>query len=117
MEAVLSPEFKQVLTEKLANSLADPLPAATPRRVFGRLGMAGKATAVIGMRRAGKTTFLHQLRRVAAARELRALHEAALQHPRARRRLLTATRDGAPAAAVPDVVVQPAYAWMLGEAD
>jgi predicted AAA+ superfamily ATPase len=52
-----------------------------------------------------------------AARELRALHEAAIQHPRARKKLLTATRDGAPAATIPDVVVQPAYEWMLSEAD
>lgn len=56
-------ELKQALTGKLADSLTDPLPAVTPRRLFGRLTMSGKATAVIGMRRAGKTTFLHQLRR------------------------------------------------------
>ncbi len=36
--------------------------ALTPRRVAGRSAFAGKATAVIGMRRAGKTTYLHQLR-------------------------------------------------------
>ena len=34
----------------------------TPRRVAGRVEFPGKATAVIGMRRAGKTTFLHQVR-------------------------------------------------------
>ena len=34
----------------------------TRRRVSGRLRFPGKATAVVGMRRAGKTTFLHQLR-------------------------------------------------------
>ena len=36
--------------------------ALTPRRVSGRTAFSGKATAVIGMRRAGKTTYLHQLR-------------------------------------------------------
>jgi len=56
------PELKLALVEKLANSLTDPLPGGTSRRVFGALGLPGKATAVIGMRRAGKTTFLHQLR-------------------------------------------------------
>ena len=55
--------LKQALTEKLADSLTDPLPEGTPRRVFGAVGLPGKATAVVGMRRAGKTTFLHQLRR------------------------------------------------------
>ena len=34
----------------------------TPRRIVGQTAFVGKATAVIGMRRAGKTTYLHQLR-------------------------------------------------------
>lgn len=51
-----------MIGEKLADSLTDPLPGLTPGRVFGRLSMPGKTTAVVGMRRAGKTTFLHQLR-------------------------------------------------------
>jgi len=54
--------LKQVLTEKLADSLTVPLPQATRRRLFGVVQLSGKATAVIGMRRAGKTTFLHQMR-------------------------------------------------------
>ena len=54
--------LRRALVEQLADSLGRPLPSFTPRRVFGRTGMAGKATAVTGMRRAGKTTFLHQLR-------------------------------------------------------
>ena len=37
-------------------------PALTPRRVAGQSAFPGKATAVVGMRRAGKTTYLHQLR-------------------------------------------------------
>lgn len=51
------------LAAKLADSLTGVLPAGTPRRVHGTVVLPGKATAVIGMRRAGKTTFLHQLRR------------------------------------------------------
>ena len=54
--------MRQALLEQLADSLGRPLPSFTPRRVFGRTGLPGKATAVTGMRRAGKTTFLHQLR-------------------------------------------------------
>lgn len=56
-------EFKEILTEKLAESVAGPLPEGTPRRVYGATGLPGKVTAVVGVRRAGKTTFLHQLRR------------------------------------------------------
>jgi len=55
--------FRTRLAEKLADSLAGPLPEGTPRRVHGAITLPGKATAVIGMRRAGKTTYLHQLRR------------------------------------------------------
>ncbi|MBI3491765.1 MAG: ATP-binding protein [Acidobacteria bacterium] len=55
--------FQAVLAEKLAESLTGPLPSGTPRRVHGPVALKGKATAVIGMRRAGKTTFLHQIRR------------------------------------------------------
>ena len=55
--------LRQALVGQLVESLGRPLPSFTPRRVFGRTGLPGKATAVTGMRRAGKTTFLHQLRR------------------------------------------------------
>lgn len=54
--------LKDALTEKLAESMDIPLPAFTPRRVYGATLLPNKATAVVGMRRAGKTTFLHQLR-------------------------------------------------------
>ena len=63
MARPLPQALKEALTEKLAESLAGPLPEATPRRIHGVTGLPGKVTAVIGMRRAGKTTFLHQLRR------------------------------------------------------
>ncbi len=62
MEA-LSATFRQVLAEQLAGSVRTPPPSHTPRRVYGVTRFPGKATAVVGMRRAGKTTFLHQLRR------------------------------------------------------
>jgi predicted AAA+ superfamily ATPase len=51
------------LIEKLAQSLSEPIPELTPRRAHGPTTLPGKATAVIGMRRAGKTTYLQQLRR------------------------------------------------------
>ena len=57
------PSLRQVFGEQLAASVRGPLPDLTRRRVFGRLRFPGKATAVTGMRRTGKTTFLHQLRR------------------------------------------------------
>lgn len=52
-----------VLADKLAESVTGAFPTGTPRRVRGPVHLPGKATAVIGMRRAGKTTFLHQIRR------------------------------------------------------
>ena len=61
MEA-LPTTFRQVLAEQLAGSLQASPPSHTPRRVYGLTRFPGKATAVVGMRRAGKTTFLHQLR-------------------------------------------------------
>ena len=60
MDAV---RLRRVLSEQLTDSLRRSLPEHTPRRVFGRVSFAGKATAVTGIRRAGKTTFLHQIRR------------------------------------------------------
>jgi hypothetical protein len=48
-----------------------------------------------------------------AARELRALAEAGRRFTRARRWLLTLTRDAAPAEIPDDVTVWPAYQWML----
>ncbi|MBM3883250.1 MAG: hypothetical protein FJ387_26650 [Verrucomicrobia bacterium] len=54
--------YRKRLALKLAETLQAPLPTATPRRVHGVVSVPNKATAVIGMRRSGKTTFLHQLR-------------------------------------------------------
>ncbi|MDQ5988231.1 MAG: hypothetical protein CSYNP_03989 [Syntrophus sp. SKADARSKE-3] len=55
--------YQTTLSEKLSESLTSPLPNGTPRRVYGAVHIGGKTTAVIGMRRAGKTMFLHQIRR------------------------------------------------------
>ena len=60
---VIPTQLRQVLSDLLAESLRIPPPFHTPRRVSGRTRFPGKVTAVVGMRRAGKTTFLHQLRR------------------------------------------------------
>ena len=56
-------DLRRVLSDKLTESLSGPIPEGTAREFHGRVEFPGKATAVIGMRRAGKTTFLHQLRR------------------------------------------------------
>ncbi len=59
----MSPPFlRRVFAEQLAESVQAPLPTYTARRVFGPAEFPGKATTVVGARRAGKTTFLHQLR-------------------------------------------------------
>lgn len=58
-----SESFRARFAEKLTESLQGPLPSSTARIVRRMIALPNKATAVIGMRRAGKTTFLHQLRR------------------------------------------------------
>jgi hypothetical protein len=51
--------MREVLRQKIADALVTPPPPMTRRDV--RLpGVRGKALAVIGMRRSGKTTFLWQ---------------------------------------------------------
>jgi hypothetical protein len=44
---------------------------------------------------------------------VRALADAAKVYPKITRRLLTLTRDGVPGQVPPNVVVQPAYEWLL----
>lgn len=56
------PNSHQWLQSMVADSLVGPLPDLTPRTVHGPARLPGKVTAVVGMRRAGKTTFLHQQR-------------------------------------------------------
>jgi hypothetical protein len=56
-------DYQKRLTTLLADSLTAPIHAATPRHIHGTVQFPNKATSVIGMRRAGKSTYLHQLRR------------------------------------------------------
>ena len=52
--------MRQVIRQKIVDSIASKPPPFTPRDV--RLpAVRGKAVAVIGMRRSGKTTFLWQV--------------------------------------------------------
>src|SRR3954447_13058701 len=54
--------MRQIIRQKIVDSLASKPPPFTPRDV--RLSkVPGKAVAVIGMRRSGKTTFLWQVLR------------------------------------------------------
>ena len=59
--------FQNRLREKLAESLTAPIPVGTKRRIFGAVDLSGKITAVVGMRRAGKTLFVHQMQRERSA--------------------------------------------------
>lgn len=68
MNDYLAKVHKEALAEKLADSLVASLPQVTERRVYGAVSLPGKASAIIGMRRAGKTSFLHQLRQERMAR-------------------------------------------------
>ncbi len=52
-------QFRSVLREKIADALASPLPALTRREAL-LPRIPRKARAVTGMRRSGKTCFLHQ---------------------------------------------------------
>jgi predicted AAA+ superfamily ATPase len=52
--------MRELIRQKIVDSLAAPVPAFT-RRDIRLPGVPGKAVAVIGMRRTGKTTFLWQV--------------------------------------------------------
>jgi predicted AAA+ superfamily ATPase len=54
-------QISQVIQDKILSAV-ETLPAALTRRDAALPNIKGKALAVIGMRRAGKTTFLHQIR-------------------------------------------------------
>ena len=60
--------LRRAFDAQLAEGLQGAGPAFTRRRAFGSIHLPGKVTSVIGMRRAGKTTFLHQLRAERIAR-------------------------------------------------
>ena len=54
-------QLDQILKEKILSAVESPLPELT-RRAVDLPASSNKALAVIGMRRAGKTSFLHQCR-------------------------------------------------------
>lgn len=58
--AVMESQLRGVIRQKIVDSLATPIPRLT-RRDTHLPAIANKAVAVIGMRRAGKTTYLWQL--------------------------------------------------------
>jgi uncharacterized protein len=62
MDEQMPLSLRHALAEQLADSLSGPFPQGTPRHGVGLAKPPGKATVVVGMRRAGKTTYLHQLR-------------------------------------------------------
>jgi uncharacterized protein len=53
-------QLRELIRQKIVDSLAAPVPSFT-RRDIRLPGIKGKAVAVIGMRRTGKTTFLWQI--------------------------------------------------------
>lgn len=58
---LVSDQIIPIVQEKILGALEAPLPVLTRRDAWVPT-IAGKAMAVIGMRRAGKTSFLHQVR-------------------------------------------------------
>ncbi len=73
MNELSASDLKSVLLAKLKESLTEPIPEGTPRRLHGAASLPGKVSSVVGVRRSGKTTFVHQERReqlaAGAARE------------------------------------------------
>ena len=55
----MSDRIREAIRQKLGDAIELPFPPLTPREAE-TTGLEGKARAVIGMRRAGKTTFLYQ---------------------------------------------------------
>ena len=111
----VSGPIRDALAEALAASLDGPLPERTPRRVQGAVRLPGKATAVLGVRRAGKTTFVHQMRRERlASGTARALLP--YVNFEDERWLLALTRDRLPPEPPDDVTCESAYHWMLTSA-
>ncbi|MCE2504808.1 MAG: hypothetical protein J4G05_12275 [Chlorobi bacterium] len=82
--------LKQAPNEKPADSLKFSIPSETPQHIFGQVEFPGKATAVVGMRRAGKRC------------------------PKARKILFTLTCDEIPAHLPGDIIAQPTYKWLPG---
>lgn len=59
---VSRPRLKQIFRELLEDSIRKPPPSMTTRTVHGRIHFPGKVSTIVGVRRAGKTTFLQELR-------------------------------------------------------
>jgi uncharacterized protein len=57
----MNDKYRAVVRQKIIDSLAVPLPVSMTRRDIRVPDVPGKAFAVIGMRRVGKTTFLRQV--------------------------------------------------------
>lgn len=56
----MNSQFRQIIRQKIVDAQAAPLPILTRRDVW-LPSVEGKAIAVIGMRRAGKTSLLWQI--------------------------------------------------------
>ena len=54
-------QFETIISQKIVDAQAQPLPELTRRDIWMPKVQKQKAIAVIGMRRAGKTSFLWQL--------------------------------------------------------
>ena len=65
MSNTLQDNFRNAIRQKIVDSIAAPVPALTPRDVWlpdiNSKGGANKAIAIIGMRRAGKTSLLWRI--------------------------------------------------------
>jgi len=112
--------MKDLLRQKIADALAASPPPLTRRNV--RLqGGRGKAVAVIGMRRSGKTTFLWQCIQdcldlsapPTREREERALAAAAAEFPEATPLLITVDSMPPQPPLLSPLRWRPAAAWVL----
>jgi len=70
----LNPTLRRALEDVVAEAVQSTIPHGTPRRTLGRISFPGKATTIIGMRRTGKTMFVHQLRNAQLDAGLRREH-------------------------------------------
>lgn len=102
--------LQQVLGESLTESLRTPPPPHTPRCVHGGVRFPGKATAVFGMRRTGKTTLLHQTRSEVITGDGSPAPAPYLSFEDER---LTLDRGHLPRTLPDGVVMEAAWGWML----
>ena len=106
--ASLNDQIQQIVESKILETI-DVLPAPFTRRDISLPSIKNKAKCVIGMRRAGKTTFLHQCRGDLIQAGQR---EAMAEHPTAKPLLLTLV-SRLPEPEVPKPIrLMPAWKWM-----